>query len=76
MVVKGVENIQQTNSNPKKAAVIALISDKLDLKAKKKKSIIIGKEVDYLMIKGTIQKNGNNYEPICTSKIASKPVKR
>lgn len=57
MIVKGVENIQQTNINLKKAAVVALISDELDLQAKRK-GIIMDKRVDYLMIKGTIQKNG------------------
>ena len=49
--VKGWKNIVHANGKQKKAGVVILISDKIDLKIK----ITRDKEGDYIMIKGSIQ---------------------
>ena len=52
--VRGWKNIFHANGKQKKAGVAILISDKIDLK-KKKKKIIRDKEGYYIMIMGSIQ---------------------
>ena len=50
--MRGWEKIFHANENQKKAGVLILISDKIDLKIK---NIIRDKERYYIMIKGSIQ---------------------
>ena len=50
--VRGWKNIFQANGKQKKAGIVILISDKIDLKIKK---ITRDKEGHYIMIKGSIQ---------------------
>ena len=50
--VRGWKNIFHENGKQKRAGVVILISDKIDLKIKK---ITRGKEGHYIMIKGPIQ---------------------
>jgi len=51
--VRGWKNIFNENGKKKKAGVAILVSDKIDLKIKK---ITRDKERQYIMIKGSIQK--------------------
>ena len=50
--VRGWKNIFHANEKQKKAGVVCLISDKIDLKTK---NITRGMEGHYIMIKGLIQ---------------------
>ena len=51
--MRGWKNISHANGNQKKAGVAILISDKIDFKIK---AITRDKEEQYIMIKGSIQK--------------------
>ena len=61
--VKGWKKIFHANGNQKKAGVAILISDKIDFQIKDVKR---DKEGHYIMIKGSIQEEDNNYKYICT----------
>ena len=50
--MRGLKEIFHAHGNQKKAGVAILISDKIDFKIK---TITVGKEVHYIMIKGSIQ---------------------
>ena len=61
--LRGWKNIFHTNGKQKKAGVAILISDKIDLKIKK---ITRYKEGQYIMIKGSIQKEDITIKYLCT----------
>ena len=60
--MRGWKNIFHANGKQKKARVVILISDKVDLKIKK---ITRDKEGHYVMIKGSIQEEDNNCKYLC-----------
>ena len=61
--VRGWKKIFHVNGNQKKAEVAILISDKIDFDIK---TITRDKVEHYVMIKGLIQEDINNYKYICT----------
>ena len=62
--MRGWKNIFHTNGKQKKAGIVILVSDKVDLKIK---NITRDKEGHYIMIKGSIQEKDitivNIYDP-------------
>ena len=57
--MRGRKKISHANGNQKKAGVAILISNKIDFKTK---TITRDKEGHYIMIKGSIQEENNNYK--------------
>ena len=69
--VRGWKNIFHANGKQKKAGVVILISDKIDLKIK----ITSDKEGHYIMIKGSIQEEGITIVNICAPSIGAPQYK-
>ena len=61
--VRGWKNIFHANGKQNKAGVAILISDKTDLTIKK---IARDKEGHYIMLKGSIQEEDNDFKYLCT----------
>ena len=61
--MRGWKKVCHANGNQKKAGVAILISDKINFKIK---NVTRDKEGHYIMIKGLIQEEDNNYKYICT----------
>ena len=57
------KKIFHANGNQKKAGVAILVSNKIDFKIK---TVTRDKEGHYIMIKGSIQEEDNNYKCLCT----------
>ena len=61
--MRGWKNIFHANRKHKKAGVVILISEKIDLKIK---NITRDKEGYYIMIKVSVQEEDNNCDYLCT----------
>ena len=70
--MRGWKNIFHANRKHKKAGVVILISEKIDLKIK---NITRDKEGHYVMIKGSIQEEGITIVNICAPSIGAPQYK-